>query len=667
MTVRLELLDRRRFAAGQEFGATGPYERLTGRAHYALDPHDPAQRAIPDIGLAPVGPDGLVHFAGDWSLLRPVALDRGNRRLLFDWGNRGNKRALPFFNDAAPGNDPITADDAGNGFLMRRGYAVLWGAWQGDLLAGDNRMLLDLPVATDAGRPLEGLVRLEFIGRPGVHTVPLSGWATTRSHPTVSRDTTSAQLTRRRYPDDPRIPIPPDQWCFAREETGIGLDNQGMERALVASDTHLHIPAGFQPGWIYELVYTGQDPLVLGLGYAAVRELVRFVRRQESPNNLLNAPGCAIERAYAWGRSQTGRAIRDFVYRGFNDDGTGQRVFDGVIPHVAGAGRFALTRFSTLTASGGQQYEDHESPSDRFPFAYAETTDHLTGRTDAILKRPTTDPLVMHSQSASEYWQRRGSLVHTDTKGNDLAEPATVRINAWASSQHSADPRLGRPIRGAAQSVLNVVSTSMLFRAMLDALDAWATDGTPPPSSRHPRVDDGTLVTLEAWRAGFPAIPGIATPRAANALPLLDFGTEFEHGRIVQEPPLRVVGASYPVLVPAVDEDGNEIAGVRAPMVAAPLATYAGWNIRARGYGHGGLYEFTGSTIPFPDTPEERAATGDPRRAVLERYPTPDAYVAAIRAAADALVAAGYMLEEDIERCVQAAQNWGRPRHEVLL
>ena len=652
MTVRLELLDRRSFAAGQSFGDSGAYERLTGRAYYTLDPRASAQRSIFDIEHAPVGADGLVHCAGDWSLLRPVDLGRGNRRILFDWGNRGNKRALPFFNDAAAGNDPITADDAGNGFLMRRGYSVLWGAWQGDLLPGDGRMLIDLPVVPG----VEGLVRIEFIGRPGVRTIPLSGWATTRGHPTVSRDTTKAQLTRRRYPGDPRIPIPPGQWCFAREESGVGLDNQGMERALVPSDKHLHIPAGFQHGWIYELVYTGRDPLVLGLGYAAVRELVRHTRQE-----------LAAERAYAWGRSQTGRAIRDFVYRGFNDDGAGQRVFDGVIPHVAGAGRFSLARFSIMTASAGQQFEDHESPSDRFPFAYAETTDHLTGRTDAILKRSATDPLVMHSQSASEYWQRRGSLAHTDTQGRDLAQPDTVRIYAWASSQHSADPRLGRPVRGAAQSVLNVVATSMLFRAMLDTLDRWATDGTPPPPSRHPTVADGTLVQLEQWRALFPEIPGIATPRAANELPLLDFGSEVERGRITREPPARVGTATYAVLLPSVDADGNELAGIRAPMVAAPLATYTGWNIRARGYGHGGLYEFTGSTIPFPDTPEERAATGDPRPSVLERYPTPDAYVAAITAAARVLVAEGFMLEEDIARCADAARDWGRPRHEVLL
>ena len=663
-TVSLEIRERIAFAAGHAFGEVGAYERLTGRAQYRIDPRGAAQADVFDIDKAPVDAEGMVCFSGDITLLKPVEPARGNRRVLFDFGNRGNKRVLPFFNDAPPGNDPRSLADAGNGFLMRRGYTVVWAAWQGDLLPGDKRMLLDIPVATEGGRPIEGLVRTEYIGREGVTTFPLSGWATTRSHPTVSLDTRHAKLTRRRYPGSVRETVPPETWCFGRLESGTGLDNQGAEQALVPSDRHVHIPTGFEPGWIYELIYTGYDPLVLMLGHVAVREFVSFLRHDGSDANPLRGQ---VERAYAWGRSQTGRIIRDFVYRGFNADAAGRRVFDGVMPHVAGAGRFPMTRFSILTASAGQQFEDHHSAADRFPFAYAASTDHLTGRTDAILKRPSSDPLVMHSQSATEYWQRRGSLVHTDTEGRDLAEPEGVRIYAWASSQHSADPNLRRPVQGKAQSVLNVVATSMLFRAMLDAMDRWASEGVPPPPSRVPRRADGTLVDLETWRRQFPAIPGIATPRALNGLPLLDFGQDIDRGLALREPPALLAEDAYAVLVPAVDADGNEVAGIRAPMVAAPLATYTGWNIRARGYGHGGLYEFTGSTIPFPDTPEEAAATGDPRRSVLARYGSPAGYVEAIRAAAERLVAEGYMLAEDVDRSATAALDWGRPLHQVLL
>jgi Alpha/beta hydrolase domain len=282
------------------------------------------------------------------------------------------------------------------------------------------------------------------------------------------------------------------------------------------------------------------------------------------------------------------------------------------------------------------------------------------------LKRPETDPLVIHTQTSTEYWQRRGSLVHTDTRGNDLPQPDTVRIYCWASSQHFADPIPAKLERGIRQNYLNTVATSMLFRATIDAMDRWATKGVAPPESRIPRRADGTLVDFEEWRRQFPVIPGVATPSGANLLPLLDFGSDFERG-ILKEPPAVVPGDGYTVLVPAVDVDGNDRAGVRAPMVQAPLGTYCGWNLRARGFGHGAMHEFSGSYIPLPETPEERQMTGDPRKSVLERYPNADAYVTAIAAAARQLVEDGFMLGEDIERAVAAAVNWGRPRHDIRL
>ena len=662
--VELSISERFAFAGGHEFGAVGAYERLNGRAHFAVDPHAAAQQGITDIENAPTDKDGLVRFIGDFSILKPVDPERGNRRVFFDYGNRGNKRMLQFFNDALASNDPRTLAHAGNGFLMRRGYTVVWLAWQGDLLPGNGRLLLDLPVARERSGPITGSVRVEYIAnRAGITTFPLSGHASTRSHPTVSLDPREASLTRRRYPYDERIPVPAESWSFARIEGGVGLDNQGAEQAVISSDTHIHIPGGFELGWIYELVYTGRDPLVLGLGHAAVRDFVSFLRySEENPANL--GP---IEKAYAWGRSQTGRCMRDFVYRGFNADALGRKVFDGILPHVAGAGRKWLNqRFANAVVSGGQQYEDHFNPADSFPFSYAETTDHLIGRRDAILKRPETDPLVIHTQTSTEYWQRRGSLVHTDTRGNDLPQPDTVRIYCWASSQHFADPTSAKLERGIRQNYLNTVATSMLFRATIDAMDRWATKGVAPPESRIPRRADGTLVTFEEWRRQFPRIPGVATPSGPNLLPLLDFGPDFERG-LLKEPPAVVPGDGYMVLVPAIDEDGNERAGVRVPMVQAPLGTYCGWNLRARGFGHGAMHEFSGSYIPLPESPEERRMTGDPRKSILERYPNAHAYATAITAAARQLVEDGFMLEEDIERAVAAAVNWGRPRHDTEL
>ncbi len=497
--------------------------------------------------------------------------------------------------------------------------------------------------------------------------MPLSGRISGYSYPIA--DQPNAVLTRRRYPYDPPEVVPPETWQFAMLVSGSGAEAAGTEKALVPSDRHITCAGGFQPGWIYELLYTARDPKVMGLGHVAVRDFVSFMKYGADP--LVGA-----EKVYGWGRSQTGRCLRDFVYRGYNADASGRRVFDGVMPHVAGAGRKWLNhRFASPIVSGGQQYEDHFNIADSFPFSYARSIDHLTGREDAILKRPDTDPLVFHTQSATEYWARRGSLVHTDTQGNDLKQPENARIYFWSSSQHSANPLLTAPPKGIGHHLSNTVATSMFFRAMLDAMDQWASDGIAPPDSRVPTRGDGTLVPYEMWREQFPIVPGVMTLAEPNALPLLDYGPEADKG-ILREPPVVVHGRNdpdsgpglcYTVLVPAVDRDGNDIAGVRAPMVGAPLGTYTGWNPRARGYGHGAQLRFEGSYIPFPDTPSERVATGDPRRSILERYSDWQAYVAAITWAAQDLVAAGLMLPEDVDRCAAAAANWNPARHITAL
>ena len=672
MTNRIEIRisERGPFADGHAFEASGAYERLTGRAHFAVDPQAPAQSGIVDLDKAPRNAAGLVEFAADVFILKPVDMARGNRRVLFGYGNRGNKRELQFFNDAPATNDPRTLADAGNGFLMRRGYTVVWAAWEGDLLPGDGRMILDVPVASDDGAPIEGLVRSEFIaGNASTTTFPLSGMASARSYPSVSLDTRSAKLTRRRYAHGERIPVDEHAWCFARLEGGQGLDAQGVESALVESRTHIHIPGGFEPGWIYELVYTASEPRVHGLGHVVVRDLVSFLKHAARDDaGSANPLEGRIDKAYAWGRSQTGRCIRDFLYHGYNADADGRSVFDGVLPHVSGGGLMWMNhRFACVISPAGQQYEDHWNCADRFPFSYAQCTDHLTERSDAILKRPDTDPLVLHTQTATEYWQRHGSLVHTDTRGNDLAQPENVRVYLWSSSQHFANPDQKTPSTGVCRHYTNIVQTSMLFRAMLDALDAWASTGAEPPPSRVPRRDDATLVDYETWRRQFPSIPGAAIPQSVNGLELMDFGPDFDAGLLTNEPPAIVDAQGYTILVPAVDDDGNDVAGVRVPMVEAPLGTYTGWNLRRRGYGHGAMHLFDGSYLPFAETREERLASGDPRASILERYRDTSEYVHAVEVAARRLVEEGFMIEEDVQRCVNAAVDWGRPLHDVKL
>lgn len=632
-----------RFADGAAFGNAGAYEFVAGRARVHIAPESIPAGAVDDLDLAPRDQAGLIACTADFAMLKPVEMKRGNRRILFDYPNRGSKRALQFFNDAPFTNGPLTPAHAGNGYLMRRGYTVLWVAWQGDLLEGDGRLLLDLPVARDpSGDPVRGMVRSEFIvDEPGIRVMPLSGRVSVRSHPTISLDKSGVLFTRQRTPISEPVAIAPEEWAFEREEVGLGIDFRTPETAIFPSATHIRLRSGFEPGWIYRLHYTAQDPLILGLGQVVVRDLVDFFRQQ--PADALGAANPLagnIERVYAWGRSQTGRAIRDFIYRGLNEH-AGRKVFDGVIVNASGAGRIDAGRFANLNAAGSQQYEEHDSASDSFPFAYGPAVNPDNSATDSILKRPGSDPLVMHVSSSSEYWQRRASLVHTDAHGADLPDLDNVRLYHWASSPHSSDPNARQPLRGRYANLSNIVQVSFLFRALLDALDAWATKGVSPPDSVVPRRRDGTLVTHDEWRASFPPVPGLKLPVGLN-----------RH-------------STWPTFAPAVDSDGNEIAGVAPPMVAAPLGTYTGWNTRSAGYGDGAMHSFYGSYIPFPWTSGDGATSCDPRRAVLDRYATAQTYVAAVRACAEALVARRLMLEEDIDAVTRDAEDWGRARNLV--
>ena len=669
----IELIETERsiFADGQQFKNHGSYEIIKGYVVFNIDPKSRFFAGVTDIKKAPKNRKGLVEFKSDFLILRPSESGKGNRSIFFEWVNRGNIRCLQFFNDAIGSNFPIKADHVGNGFLFRNGYTIVFCAWQGDLLAGDDRFLMELPVAKNNAKSIKGIVRSQFIlEQNGIKTQPLSGWYNTRSHPTVSMDSEKSILTRRPYTNAKIQKIPSKDWFFAREEKGLGLDGSNIETSIVPSDSHIYLPGGFETGWIYELIYTAKDPLIMGLGHPAVRDFISFLRyneydSQDTPNPLLNLK---IEKVYGWGRSQSGRLIRDFVYQGYNKDQKGRKVFDGLMPHVSGAGMLWMNhRFANSVSPAGQEHEYHENCADRFPFSYAKSTDHLTGKNDSILTRPKTDPLIIHTQSATEYWQRRGSLVHTDTQGNDLLQPENVRIYCWGSSQHFADPLLKSLSNENCQNFTNSVRTSMFFRAMLTRMEMWARDGVSPPPNLFPLRKNGTLLTGEEWRKRFPKIPGIMTPNGPAKLPLLDFGPNFSKGLITKEPPEIIDEAGYTVMVPSVDHDGNDIGCLRAPMVEVPLATYTGWNIRVRGQGHGAMYQFSGSTIPFPETQDEKFTTNDPRRSILERYRDRNHYVDLILKSAKLLEEEGFLLGEDVKRCGEWAQNWDFQRHQLFF
>ncbi|MCH8827618.1 MAG: hypothetical protein IIB16_11725 [Chloroflexi bacterium] len=434
---------------------------------------------------------------------------------------------------------------------------------------------------------------------------------------------------------------------------------QSSDGSLTSSTRHVYLEDGFRPGWIYDLIYTAKNPKVMGLGLSGLRDLISFLMHDEQDENGVPNPlrqrNVGMEKAYAWGRSQSGRFLREFVYRGFNADTDGRRVFDAMSPHVAGGGRIVLNYRFAQPDRFPRQHFHHNYPCDQFPFAYAESTDALTGKTDAILKRPDTDPLIIHTQTSAEYWERRASLSHMDSLGNDLPEPENVRIFCFAGSQHSADPLAKGPSQGNHQYPSNPLNTTPLLRALLDALDAWATDGTPPPESRHPRRSDETAVPVDVVKERFPHVPGVKHPYSANRLFVQDHGPDFDSG-IIAEPPKEDLGKEYQVLVPQVDADGNEVPGIRTPHVQAPLATYTGWNYRPLGSAEKSLAGLTGSYFPFARTKAERQESGDQRPSLEERYGSKQAYVKAIDKAAQDLVQQRLLLQEDADRYRELAE-----------
>jgi hypothetical protein len=653
--VKLDIHRREPFAGGMTFGDTGPYEVLIGVARYAIDPAHARNRAIVDLSLALRNADGMVEFESDVYILAPKDPTKGNGAILNDVHNRGNKLALRFFNDAPGDNRPTDAAAAGNGFLFRRGYTVVWCGWNGELLPGNDRLLLRAPVATEGGKPIRGVVRYEMSTNARAESLPLARREGHGSYPPTERGEADAVLTWRMREGDRRVPIPRGQWSL--ERVPVPPVNEGVPGTL--GQVRLKLAGGFRPGYLYELVCEAEGPIVQGVGYAAVRDLISFLRYDASPRNPLRTPAgkSAITRAHGFGVSQSGRFLRNALYLGFNADEAGRRVFDGLIPHVAGGGLgFFNHRFAQPTRFNGQ-HEEHLYPIDYFPFAYGDAADHLTGRTDGILRRTTAEdqkllPKVMHTQGAGEYWHRCGSLVHTDTGGTKDAEiPATVRVYTFGGTQHSAANN--PPDRGFADNLLNPADCRPFLRALLDALDAWARDGTAPPPSVYPRIDKGTLVAWRQSSTGFPALPGVRYPEVIQTPAALDFGPDFEAKGIITVEPPRVRG-HYVVLVPKCGPDGNDLGTLLLPDVAVPLATYTGWNLRHRDVGAEGMLALLmGSYLPFPRSREERLALGDPRESVAERYGSFDAYRKQFAGACDVLRERRYLLKEDADRLVK--------------
>ena len=658
--VELKILQRHPFAEGKSFGDVGPYERIVGTARFEIDPLHDLNKVIVDLDLAPRNKRGKVEFSADFCILVPKDPTKGNGAILYDVNNRGNKLALAFFNDGPSTNDPITLEHAGNGFLMRRGYTLVWSGWIGELLPGNHRLLLKAPVAKD----VRGTVRFEFATDTPSDSLPLSRREGHGSYQTTGKD---GELTYRMRETDSRIAIPRSQWSLVRiepEKVASGVSG-------TLSQIRMKLAGGFRPGYIYELICECQDPIVQGVGIAGVRDLISFLKHETSDKNPIAREGASpLKLALAFGISQSGRFQRHFIYQGFCCDEKERKVFDGMMPHVAGGGLgFFNHRFAQPTRHNGQ-HEEHLYPADIFPFTYGESKHSYFDRDGKIVVDERSDgifhsysgdrlsclPVVMHTQSATEYWQRSGSLVHTDPCGQRDAEiPLNVRIYAFGGTQHgpAADP----PKPGNGDNLSNPGNFKPICRALLDALHEWAKNGKNPPDSVYPRIDQGTLVDWKQEATGFPSIPGVRYPTVIQQPSFLYLGERFKTRGIIDKEPPGIIG-HYRVRVPRSDKDGNDLGTLLPPEVAIPLATHTGWNLRKREIGaEGMILSLQGSYIPLRRTKAHAVAAGDPRRSIEELYPTFDDYEKRFRHLCEEYVRKRYLLQEDADRLIMGRQK----------
>jgi hypothetical protein len=641
--VDFKILKREPFAGGKAFGDVGPYDQITAIARFAIDPKNERNRVIVDLDLAPKNKDGKVEFASDVVILVPKDIVKGNDAIFYDVNNRGNKLALGMFNRPPGGPGPTKENPAGDGFLMREGYTVVWSGWDGELLPGDGRLLLQAPQAMENGKLVRGLVRQEMSSDTAVKSMPLSRRPNHGSYPPTEMGAAKAVLTKRNNEKDPGVMVPRDQWDFVR----MPLRPQPSGAAQTLPEVRLQ--ANFEPGALYEVVYEGEGSLVQGTGFASVRDLISFLRHDDSDKNPLRKTDGkpAINWAFAFGVSQSGRFLRHLLWEGFNEDTQGRIVFDGLIPHVAGGGLgFFNHRFAQPNRHNGQ-HEDHLYPADVFPFTYGPSTDPFTKKTDSILGRypkSKTQPKVMHTQSAAEYWHRSGSLVHTDPLGKTDADiPDNVRFYSFGGTQHG--PAAFPPTKGISDNYANFGDYRPFLRGLLVALDDWVRTDTAPPPSVYPHLADGTLVAPTAKATGFPKIPGVRFPTVIQQPSYNDYGPQFVARRIITIEPPKVI-AKYVVLVPRGDSDGNDLGTLLPPEVAAPLGTFTGWNLRRKEFGaDGALTNLAGSFIPFPADKSD-----DPRPSAKKRYGDVKEYRAELDGACKRLVDERYMLEEDRPR-----------------
>ena len=625
------------------FGSVGAYERITGTFTGEVDPGDSKNAIIQDLALAPKNTNGKVEYSADFVMLKPKDMSKANGVLRYDAPNRGNIVAL----------DP---------YFASRGYVFLTAAWQGDVPAASGKVTLTVPVARNAdGTSITGTYRAELI--PTVSTansLTLPGGAYNGAmlpYAPASLDNTQPgyTLTRRINEDDPREFVPASDWKFAKCDATTAFPGTPDGASVCLKN-------GFDARYFYELVYVAKDPKVMGLGFAALRDMIAFFHHKPSDAmGTANPIFGAIKSTIGSGVSQCGNFMKTFLHLGFNQDLDGKQVFDGVYAQIAARQTNLNMRFA-IPGGGGGVRTDHtafgQGGTRGLDPAYV---DAVSGRSDGgILKRcdaTKTCPKLFIGFSGTEFWVLQGSPLLTDAWGTaDLVQPANARVYYYASSHHLLGLASFAPAAvGSVYATNNNLAATSVVRALYQDLEDWVVSGTMPPDSQVPKLADATLV--RPAQVQFPAIPGVTYTGLADSYPLLDWGSQYkpqdETGIATQLPPA-YLGRDYAILVPQVDADGNDIAGIRSLDVAAGLGTNTGWNYSSKP-GVIDLAGLFGSYFPYAKTTAGRIAAGDPRPSLEERYGTQAGYVAAVTQAATDLVARRFMLQVDADAAIAAA------------
>jgi hypothetical protein len=641
--TRIEVTSTEVYDGARKFGDAGEYIKISGWVYGEVDPHNSLNSIIQDIQLAPRNANGRVEYVSQFVLLRPVNMSKCNGVLFLSLPNRGN--VFP----------PDTA-------LLKRGYIYLWTAWQGDVLPGNSRIIMDVPVAKDSSKEITGKIRSEFEVGDVTKTLNLSSGyfsgLTHHSYETISLDNSDATLTRRVLESDERQLIPKTDWAFA--------DCSLKEFPGYADKGKISLKGGFDPNYIYELIYTGKNPLVMGLGFAAIRDVASFFKHElwddrghSNPLVVLGSTTTPIKAAIMQGVSQCGNFTRTFLQLGFNEDENKKIVFEGVNDHI-GTRRISLNIRFGRPGGSGLQREDHLFPSNEPPFTWDATLEPISGVKGGILEKcvqTNTCPKIIQTFSSSEYWQLRASLRTTDPYSKkDIPIPPNVRIYLFNSTQH-APFKMNDKVSGFTTNDNSYVPN---LRALVIALENWVLNGKQPPASVYPRIDNNTLVRPDKKSIGWTDIPGVNYNEKVNEGALIDYGHGFDMkyvSGVLREPPVVMKDKFYHVLVPKVDKDDNELGGIRNTTVMAPLGTYTGWSLRQKGYGEGDLNALNGMFIPFKKTKQERLAASDPRLSLEERYQSHQGYVDAVKKAADDLVGKGFLLSEDAAQIVATAEK----------